>query len=187
MEHVAGITELREWADKALLAACALSHGNAASIVVGEWGADVHVQGDLPLLIAASNNDIRIVQLLDKAGADVWSRDSRALEIAASRGFAGVVQIMLVNTSSRERQLELTNRALRCASEHGQHDVVKLLFLSFGADPDRLHAKYIPDGSVAILILKAQNSMHWKTALVHNYIAIQTVQFVTCSLRKAYD
>ena len=60
-----------------------------------EQGADIHVQGDAALRVAANDNHIEVVKYLVKQGADIHAQDDGALRWAADEGCLEVVKYLV--------------------------------------------------------------------------------------------
>ena len=85
---------------------------------------------DHALLQAAQYGDIKIVEILLAAGADVHAEDDDTLQWAIENGHTDIVKLLLEHGADVHAN---DDAALREAAEDGYADIVKLL-LEYGAD-----------------------------------------------------
>ena len=95
-----------------------------------EAGADVHACVDRALRDAAENGHIEVVKMLLEVGADVHAWYDEALRKAAKKGHKEVVKILLEAGADVHAEDE---DALRGAAKNGHKEVVEML-LEAGAD-----------------------------------------------------
>jgi ankyrin repeat protein len=109
--------------DKAGMTALAWAAGRPEKLTLGfllERGANVRIQdtdtGATPLMLAAQNGDVGLVQLLVEGEADLESKDGRgytALMHAAARGHSRVVSYLMDQTALQESQKDPTSAPAR--------------------------------------------------------------------------
>ena len=112
-----------------------------------EGGADVDERdskGLTPLMLAALNRRVDIVEVLLEYGADVEAEDKsgwRPLRYAIKGGDAGVVKLLLEHGADLHVEYKDGWSPLEAAVERGDGELVELL-LRYGADVDARDKKY---------------------------------------------
>jgi ankyrin repeat protein len=93
-------------------------------------GADIHIDDDYVLRLAAESGHLDVVKYLIKNGADIHARDDYALGWAVSNDYLDVVKYLIKNGADIHARDDC---ALRYAASNGHLSVVKYL-VEKGAD-----------------------------------------------------
>ncbi|UPL00265.1 hypothetical protein LCI18_011199 [Fusarium solani-melongenae] len=165
-----------------LLAATANGHEAVARHLI-EAGAHVNTRDAscvTPLIVAAKDGSISLVELLLNSGADIdikgWHHGQTALSLAAANGHTDTVKFLLQKNASTDLVDEAGRKALAWAIEEGHDDIVEILANhgvdegSRGADKDGLTSETIFSAYPDISGGSNEDRLEW--AFKQGYISV---------------
>lgn len=109
----------------------------APSTVWGKGCSSINAQAGSALQTASFHGDVKIVQLLLDAGADIYVQGGgygSALQAASYNGQMEIVKLLLDSGFDIDTHPELYCNALEAASNQGHLEIVQLLLNSGAAD-----------------------------------------------------
>ena len=131
-----GLTALTIAAEKGHLEVCKLLLSKGASVSKSE-------DGWSPLMVAAQEGHTEVCKLLLETGKanieEITRKGNTALNLAASKGFARTVELLLSKGARVDSKDYQRYTALLLAAEKGHTEVCELL-LANGSDPEERHS-----------------------------------------------
>ncbi|OBT69998.1 hypothetical protein VE03_00646 [Pseudogymnoascus sp. 23342-1-I1] len=130
----------------ALFSALSRGHIDIAQLLLENGARHDIVNADYqtPLIIAATDGLIAVVQKLLQLGADVNAEGGRALHMAAKKGHWEMAELLLESGANANVEYHSDGNALQAAASDGNYHIVQLL-LRYGADVNSGYGDYYGD------------------------------------------